>query len=189
MKNLIILLAATILFTSCRPDERHGTCEQVEKVSFRGLNFQFPIKADDALKFSDKTDFNSGWVRTDSILKNTSAKWYTVWHENAYKSNDTLNYLKDALIHSVSFTLFGDQHRSDKEILEELKKEFPGDYQYVFEYESSHYICRSNCLTIIFRRDLPDERMFVPVISFCYGLSEQEARYFGHSTGNIWTYD
>ncbi len=185
MKHFILILLLTVMLC-CR--EKHGTCEQVEKVSFRGLNFQFPIKAYDAMKFSGRSTYYGTVIQTDSIIKNTSARWYTSWYDNEYKTKDTVNYLKDAFVYAVTFHLFGESKRSNEDILKELKKAFPGDYQYIDKYASQYYITRKNCMTVIFRRDAYDEGG-VPAISFCYGLSEQEGYYFGHSTGNIWYYD
>ena len=92
MKNIIPFLAILMQFSSC---SQLGTCDQKEAVSFRGVKFEFPIRAYDVIKNSKNPIYRkSRWIHTDSIAANTSAIWFFDWPDNDRERRGSLDYLK-----------------------------------------------------------------------------------------------
>ncbi|MCE6988997.1 hypothetical protein [Dyadobacter sp. CY323] len=193
MKRLLLFLALAILVhvlltTPWRVD---GTCSQAEHVKFRGIHFQFPMKVRGALK-TPMSGFSRNyiWLQTDSIGgKNISGKWFFDRDNEWQKPEDITDILREKLIYGVALELYEDSCKTDQEIITEIQKDYPGNYNYHEKYDYKYFTWERDCLTIFVKRIYPDGKGYsIPEVSFCYGLSSSQATMYGKYTGFINNY-
>ncbi len=180
------LFVLLLLFSSCR---QLGTCDQKEEVSFRGVKFRFPIRASDVVISPPKAIYSqSRWVQTDFITKNTSALWFFDWPDVDHERRGKLDYLKEARVYGVTFFLHDKEFASDEEIVKELQKWYPGDYECVEYYGMHYYTLDKGCLRIIYNwaSTYTKDSKYLPAVSFCYGLEDSE--YHAYAIHNGATY-
>ncbi len=189
MRTLCYILIISLFSCSY---ERQSTCEQVEKVSFRGFNFQFPMKAYDvAINSKNPIYRKKRWIHTDSIAKNTSAIWFFDWPDKEYKRRGSFYYLKGAPVYGVTFFLHDKEFASDEDVLKELKKEYPGNYECVEYYDWHYYILDKGCLKIIYNwaSTYAKDSNPGPAISFCYGLSDSDYKTYSQHIGAVFPWE
>ena len=178
-------ILALILVT---PWDTEGTCDQVEKVSFRGIHFQFPIKVRGALR-APMGDFSRHytWLQTDSIGgKNISGKWFFEWDSQWSEQDPITETFKEKLVYGVAFELHDDSCKTSQEIVEEIQKLYPGNYRYVEEYGNPCFIWERDCMTIFVKRAYAYPKGYsVPEVSFCYGLNSLQVDKYGTYTGYV----
>ncbi|WP_138479685.1 hypothetical protein [Dyadobacter bucti] len=184
MRHILIALSLFFLFSSC---SQLGTCDQKEAVSFRGVKFEFPIRAYDVIKNSKNPIYRkSRWIHTDSIAANTSAIWFFDWPDNDRERRGSLDYLKGVAVYGVTFFLHDKELASDEEIVKELQKWYPGNYECVELNGMHYYILNKGCLKIIYNwaSTYAKYSNWSPAISFCYGLSDSEYSAYAHHIGD-----
>ncbi|MCF2489702.1 hypothetical protein [Dyadobacter sp. CY347] len=190
MKILLVFLMTVILilYLATKPWRTDGTCDQVAKVEFRGVNFQFPLKIKSALNPKIHAFVrNSSWLQTDYFGSNQiSTKWFFNW-DNDWNGHQEINdALKEKRIYGVAFELHKDSCKTDQEIVAEIQKIYPGNYRYVENHGNTSYIWERDCLTVFVKRaNQYPAKYSIPEISFCYGLDDDQIKIYATYTGYI----
>ncbi|MCE6988994.1 hypothetical protein [Dyadobacter sp. CY323] len=182
------IVVLVLLTTSWKAD---GTCDQIEKVSFRGIHFQFPIKVRGALQAPmGQFSRHYTWLQTDSIGgRNICGKWFFEWDSDWKEQEPITEAFKEKLTYGVAFELREDSCKTDQEIVKEIQKIYPGSFSYFEKYDTKYYKWERNCLTIFVKRThLYPEGYSVPEVSFCYGLNSSQMAIYGDYTGYINNY-
>ena len=181
-----VLVIIHILLTGNRKID--GTCDQISRVSFRGVNFQFPLKVGSVIKVpaSHISHFHSQ-LQTDCINEeDISAKWFFEWNYGMGSPDEITDTVKNLLVYGVAFELHEDSCKTDQEIVAEIQSMYPGNYSCIEKWGMTYYKWERDCLTIFVKRtyQYPDTYS-VPEISFCYGLDESQKEIYGLYTGYI----
>jgi len=184
----ISLILFLILYLLTEPWREDGTCDQRAKVSFRGINFQFPLKVGGVLKVPMRgfSRYNTQ-LQTDCINgEDISAKWFFEWDYGLSRAEGITDTVKKQLVYGVAFELHEDSCKTDQEIVAEIQNIYPGNYSYVEKSGMRYYKFERDCLTIFVKRtyQYPDPYS-IPEVSFCYGLDESQASIYGLYTGFI----
>jgi hypothetical protein len=182
LKTFSINVLLLVSLQSCHKD---GTCGIGKRVDFRGVKFDFPIKALTVMNAKHGTIhyYRGDLIRIDSILPGTTSSWYMEHADNEYESHDSSNFLRTAQIYGVTFLLNSEIKRKDQEILAEIQTKYPGNYKHIYQNGNEYYLNHQECLSILFTRELYDEGR-IPAISFLYGLSEKQEQYYANQIGN-----
>ena len=191
MRYTIIKLTLAFFLTSCGLQKKSGVCENAERVNFRGLKFSFPLRGDEVneIAFGNISYVPSKIKSEPLITKKDTIYWY--FDHNYHKTSfwDTTAYLKESIIYGVTIRLYGEDAKRDQEFIDELQKYYPGEYVYHKSPHLSYYILSKGCLKVIYRRIMTYNsfRKIVgtPSISFCYGLTENQAENYANSPGAL----
>ena len=180
-----------IFLAACGLNEEYS-CENTEQVKFRNLKFSFPLTGDkvNQIASGNNITFMQGWIKTEPLInKHDKIYWYFNFNKNKNSLTDSAAYLKSCFIYGVTIRLNGEHGKTDEEVINELKQNYPGDYVYHKNVDTPYYILSKGCLKIIYRRILTNnyfgEYLSTPSVSFCYGLTEDQGDYYASSPGNI----
>lgn len=177
-----------ILYLATKPWRTDGTCDQVAKVNFRGINFQFPLKIKSVLNPKiHGFERNSSWLQTDYFGNNQIlTKWFFNWDNDWNGQQEISDALKEKRIYGVAFELHKDSCKTDQEIIAEIEKIYPGNYRFFEDHENTAYIWERDCLTIFVKRaNQYPAKYSVPEVSFCYGLDDEQINIYAAYTGYI----
>ncbi|TLV00144.1 hypothetical protein [Dyadobacter luticola] len=117
--------------------------------------------------------------------KNISEEWFFEWDYGMGDPKGLPDIIRKQLIYGVAFDLIEDSCKTDQEIIGELQKTYPGDYEYSEEWGLKRYKWERDCLTIFVKRRYHEGGISVPEVSFCYGLTDMQTRMYGLYTGYI----
>jgi len=189
MKIYYVIITIVLVFLSCGEKNDIGSCENTELIKFRGLSFQFPITGKDVIKKGTGIVRNmSGVIRTDFPGSQGTINWYFMNRTDTINHVDT-TILAESKIYAATIFLEGESKKTDLEIIEELQKEFPGEFVYIEDRYFPYYVYNTDCLSIIVRRDLMATSKFtsirIPTVSFCYGFTDKQVKNYAKSLGHI----
>ncbi|TDE14547.1 hypothetical protein [Dyadobacter psychrotolerans] len=197
----IVILASIFLLISCGKSYEVGGCGSEEHVKFRNLTFNFPLSANKINLFG-KNHVEHGFENaiTDSLVSGTSVIWHYNTRSHRTDSMGEKNLPLDSLsVYGVTFNLFADSDKSEQAIIQELQRNYPGEYVFHNAFDIPHYEYSKGCLRIILRRESYSfssrhaakfsitRTGSAPVVSFCYGLTDKQAENYVRNSGNIYT--
>ena len=117
MKILLFFLMTVILifYLATEPWRTDGTCDQVAKVNFRGINFQFPLKIKNVVNPKiHGFERNSSWLQTDYFGNNQIlTKWFFNWDNDWNGQQEINDALKEKRIYGIAFELHKDSCKTD----------------------------------------------------------------------------
>ena len=178
--------------SSCDILKKNGVCETTEHVKFRNLQFTFPLSGRKVSEIaSGKIEYIQGWIKTDSLIGSEKIYWYFDSHDTNEPLYNTDNYMHTAAIYGVSMLLYNEEHKTEKGIIRELKLTYPGEYIQKDHYGTSYWIYDKGCLKILIQKRAyfinPNSStgVVIPVISFCYGLTDSQMENYVNNLGSI----
>ncbi|TDE14546.1 hypothetical protein [Dyadobacter psychrotolerans] len=138
---------------------------------------------------SGKFEYMAAWIKTDSLLNSEQIHWYFDYSSNRNDIKDTIAYLKDCAIYGVTLKLYNEEQKTAEEIIVELQKNYPGKYTHFVGTGYPYWLYAKGCLKILVQKRYfnvtPKTSVNIPVISFCYGVSDSQIKNYAATPGHL----
>jgi hypothetical protein len=133
--------------------------------------------------------FVDGYLSTSKTLyeptKNTTI-WFLETTDYPHPMMDTTAYLRDTETYGITFTckLLDERNLTIREMAEKVKTELnlPGEFILKTKPGRSFYHYQEGCLSIITSLS-GDQNGPYPLVSFCFGLEDEELFYYSTGPG------
>lgn len=178
--TVIIGLALSPIFYFCNPTDY---CDPTTPIEFRGVTISFPQSG---LKVHETEeailDMRGAQLYIDSLTWNSKTRWF-LSGSNLFEETDTVKYLQKTELYGVTFAFPEEPNQTKEDLVDELEKQL----SIKFEVEKKpgrepYYLYHKGCLAIMVHHRTED----TPLVSFCYGLGDDELMYYAHTPGRRW---
>ncbi len=172
----LVGMFCAVFLLSCLPSP-DGECSENAEVAFRGHHFEFPITGKQAMEVTEgELDrYTRWWFAKKNQSSGQTVSWYTdPENSKKYTSLEGDQYMDRIKMFAVGFKCrkpdpnneYGSPCQSVEEVMTELKKSYPGTYEFVkINFESSYYIQKRGCLTILYNIRHGE-------VAFLYGIDD-----------------
>ena len=184
--TISILVGLSSLFHGCIPKK---DCPPTSSISFRGIEISFPMTGLQVWEKQKGVFYRNGILTTSKSEYGGNQSliiWFPSRGDFPSPMQDTIPYLSEREVYGITFFLRDREERdlTDREMAEKVREELnlPGEFVLKTKPGRAFYHYQEGCLSIITSLS-GDQNGPYPLVSFCYGLEDEELFYYSTGPG------